>query len=331
MRKGILAVLAVFLLLASFSAAEMAADKEKPLDAGGKAIGLNVNKEQCLCSADTLAKIEQIKKLLAELEESCYAGQQVEPQKPVEVSCVDNCLAEQKGYCEETCKKEEGLDKECYDGCYEGIKVKCENSCNMEKPEEKPVQAGCVESCYNSKYDKESCLSGCGTPGTVEYDTCYDECSKKAGLIWDECQNECAGQQPTTTTPVLDKCVDTCDEKYSECKESCHAGVTDVESLKQAEECTMNECIPMRDQCIKSCGDQYGKQETFVQKVVNVFKVKLHKSAKWECYDGTFGESWETCKPEGDFQAKAKESCEGKCSTATNKCGVNSFYVYGEC
>lgn len=284
MRKGILAVLAVFLLLASFSAAQMAADKEKPnaafqqADAAGKAIGLKADKAQCLCSADTLAKIEQIKKLLAELEQSCYQQSTPvpEPQELAAVSCVGKCLAEQKeSYCAPTCAAQE--DKEaCMAECVTAMKQKCENSCNLPQAEQKPS----------------------------------------------------AVPEPD----ALSKCAGACEDDYAACKKSCFSAAgNDPEKLKQAEECAMSQCVPAREQCVKSCGNQYGKKETFVQKLVNVFKAKLHKSAKWECYDGTVGESWETCKPVEDFQARAKEACDGKCSAATNKCGVNSFYVYGEC
>ncbi|HII16046.1 MAG TPA: hypothetical protein HA362_07070 [Nanoarchaeota archaeon] len=345
MRKAVFALLAVFALVASIAAAQVAspvglkaadlnvAKNVAPASAQVSAFGLKADKSQCMCSADTLAKIEQIRKILADLEQSCMIVEnpgRTPPSQPSFSSgeCVDKCMADQNAvnYCKKSCL--EPSDEGCYDGCYAGMKQKCENSCNVggQKPAEQP---GCTESCVAKNFNKEECLKPCYDANGVMDDACYNECSTKAGVIWDKCQKECAGSTSTQPAGQIDNCVLSCDKKYAECKDGCYA--TGGVDFPKVEQCVKDNCMPLRNSCVSSCNQQYKKEETFVQKIVSVFKPVLNKAAKWECHDGTAGESTEICKPSADFEAKAKAFCDGKCSAETNKCGVNSFYVYGEC
>ncbi|MDD4878189.1 MAG: hypothetical protein PHO02_04080 [Candidatus Nanoarchaeia archaeon] len=351
MRKGLIAIVCAALLLVSIAAAQIALPTKmvQATDASiaknvastvqANAYGLKTDKGQCVCSADTLAKIAQIKKLLAELEASCNSGMIIENpgRGPViEETCFGKCMAENKGYCESTCKDENGnVDSACYGECANAIKVKCENSCNIPSEEVKPAEPDCASQCLAKNFDKEECLKPCYVDG-VEDRECYDACSKKSEEVWDMCQKQCRGQEtPSNEAPdVLGQCSASCEIKYSECKEGCYAGVgIDAAKLKIAEECTVNQCMPVLKECSASCNAQYGKKENLMQKFVNVFKPAQYRNAKWICHDGTESvEGGETsCKPGETWTSYAKQACEGKCSTETNKCGVNTFMVYNEC
>ncbi len=351
MKKAVFALLAIFALAASFAAAQTlsplglkaadlnvannAAPASSQVEPAGKALGLKADKPQCMCSADTLAKIEQIKKLLAELEQSCVQAPPVVQEKPYS-SCVDTCLTEQKPYCESTCKKEDGsLDSACFNGCYAGIKQKCVNSCGLQPTEQKPTEAGCVDTCMAKSYDKEGCLSGCSAEDVTSEGPCYTSCKDKAAVVFGMCQKQCNVQETTTastqTSEVLSQCSASCELKYSDCKQNCQA--TSGVDAPKLNSCVEQQCMPLLKQCSVSCNSQYAPKETFVEKVVNVFKPAQYRNAKWICYDGT--ESVEggdtSCKPSETWSGYAKQACEGKCSAETNKCGVNSFLVYNEC
>ena len=352
MRKSLIAVLCAVILLVSIAAAQVALPTKavqatdtsiaKPIVVSqANAFGLKADKSQCTCSADTLAKIEQIKKLLAELENSCMIVEnpgRTPPSQPTFSSgnCVDKCMVEQdaKGYCNGNCVRDGVLDTVCFDGCYGSLKVKCENSCNVgnQKPAEQP---GCIDTCMAKNYDKAGCLAGCTEEDIMNNGPCYKACQDKANEVYTMCQKQCVKEETTTvpaqTTDVLSQCSSSCELKYSDCKNSCYANAgTD---FKVAEDCTVNTCTPLLKQCSVSCNSQYGQKENFVQKVVNVFKPAQFRNAKWICHDGT--ESVEggdtSCKPSDTWSTYAKLVCDGKCSTETNKCGVNSFMVYNEC
>ncbi|MBU2638748.1 MAG: hypothetical protein KJ955_07280 [Nanoarchaeota archaeon] len=347
MRKILIAVLCAFLLLASIAAAQAALPtmqaKASDLNIAknvapavqANAFGVKADKSQCMCSADTLAKIEQIKKLLSELEQSCMIIEnpgRTPPSQPTFSSgnCVEKCLTDQNAvaYCKESCIKNGVLDNVCFDACYAPLKVKCENSCNVgeQKPAEQP---GCLDNCYQTT--KKLCIdAGCTNPNSDYNEGCrkYD-----CGNYMENCQKQC-GVQPAVTTEAPDalgQCSASCELKYSDCKNSCHAS-SGVDAPKY-DSCVEQQCMPILKQCSASCNSQYGKQETFVQKVANVFRTAQYRNAKWICHDGT--ESVEggdtSCKPSETWSSYAKQACEGKCSTETNKCGVNTFMVYNEC
>lgn len=353
MKKALIAILCAVILLVSLAAAQVALPSKEVKAADlsiaknvapavqANAFGLKADKSQCTCSADTLAKIEQIRKLLSELEQSCMIVEnpgRTPPSQPSFSSgeCVDKCMVEQnaKAYCEKACymSGKEG----CYDECYSALKVKCENSCNVgqQKPAEEP---GCAESCLEKNFNKQECLKPCYVNG-VEDKACYDACSQKSSEMWDICQKQCGQQETATvstqTNEVLNQCSSSCELKYSDCKNSCYASAgNDAAKLKIAEDCTVNTCMPLLKQCSESCNSQYAPKPTIVQKVVNVFKAAQYRNAKWICHDGT--ESVEggdtSCKPSDTWTSYAKQACEGKCSAETNKCGVNTFMVYNEC
>ncbi|MFA5887266.1 MAG: hypothetical protein WC852_00970 [Candidatus Nanoarchaeia archaeon] len=331
MRKILIAILcAVILLVSTAAAPALDTAKEKAVPTQANAFGLTADKSQCTCSADTLAKIEQIKKILAELENSCMIVENPgrDTEKPVAIGCVDKCMTDQnaKDFCTKNCLS--SSDSKCFSGCYEGIKVKCENSCNLQSTEQKPSEpVGCLDTCYQKT--KKMCIdAGCTDPNSD-----YNEGCKKfdCGNYMENCQKQCGVQETTSTqaSDVLGQCSSSCELKYGDCKNSCYASAgTD---FKAAEDCTVNTCMPLLKQCSTSCNSQYAPKATFVEKVVNVFKPTLNQGAKWQCYDGTWGDAAGTCLPSSDLQAKAKAFCDGKCSTETNKCGVNSFMAYGEC
>lgn len=355
MKKALIALLCAVILLVSLAAAQVAlpikmvnANKDKAQVATAVApVAYGVLKqtsEQCICSADVQAKIAQIEKLLAELKQSC-SGMIVEnpgripPSQPSFSSgdCIEKCMLEQdaKGYCTGNCVRDGVLDKVCYNGCYDALKLKCKNSCNVEnqKPAEEP---GCVDTCMAKNYDKAGCLAGCTEQDIFDNGPCYKACQDKANEVNSMCQKQCFGQ--TTAAPVesqpadvLSQCAQSCEMKYSECKQNCQA--TSGTDAPKYDECVMQQCMPVLKQCSESCKEQYAPKPTIVQKVVNVFKPAQFRNAKWICHDGTESvEGGETsCKPSGTWSDYAKHACEGKCSTETNKCGVNTFMVYNEC
>ncbi|MFH1065003.1 MAG: hypothetical protein V1734_00670 [Nanoarchaeota archaeon] len=361
MRKILIAVLCAVILLVSIAAAQVALPTKavQATDANiaknvapavqANAFGLKADKNQCMCSADTLAKIAQIKKLLAELEQSCMIvenpginndnngqnnGQPVQADltQPTYELCVAKCSAEQRdSYCTPTCANQADPN-ECYQGCAAGVEQKCKNSCSN-APKEKPQQLGCIDTCMAKNYDKAGCLGGCSQEDINNDGPCYKSCQNKANEVYGMCQKQCVGQETTSTqaSEVLGQCSSSCEVKYGDCKNSCYVNAgTD---FKAAEDCTVNQCMPILKQCSTSCNSQYAPKQTFVQKVVNVFKPAQFRNAKWICHDGT--ESVEggdtSCKPSETWSGYAKQACEGKCSTATNKCGVNTFMVYNEC
>lgn len=355
MRKILIAVLCAVILLVSIAAAQAALPTQvKAADVNiakntavqANAFGLKADKSQCMCSADTLAKIAQIKKLLAELEQSCSAGVPVEQNNGQNNNnnngnCVDKCMAEQgKPYCENACVtgREGPRDEVCLAGCNADMKQKCWNGCNM--PAEQEPGTSCIDTCMADNYDKAGCLGTCSQEDINNDGPCFKACQNKANEVYGMCQKQCIKQE-TTTSPVptqtngeLNQCSSSCELKYSDCKNNCYGGVgNDPLKLKNAEDCTVNQCMPILKQCSISCNSQYGQKETFVQKVVNVFKPSQFRNAKWICHDGT--ESVEggdtSCKPSDTWSTYAKQGCEGKCSTETNKCGVNSFMLYNEC
>lgn len=345
MRKSLFALLAIFALAASLAAAQTAspvglnaADLNVANNAApavqANAFGLKADKTQCACSADTLAKIEQMKKLLAELEQSCAQAPPVVQDKPYSGGCVDTCLVNQKPYCEGVCKKEGVVDSACFGGCYAGIKQKCENSCSL-PAEEKPQQAGCAEECLAKNFDKAACLSSCSAEDIASEGPCYGSCKDESAAVYGMCQKQCNVQEtataPVQANEVLNQCSSSCELKYSECKENCYAASgSDAPKLNS---CVEQQCMPLLKQCSDSCNSQYAPKPTIVQKVVNVFKAAQYRNAKWICHDGTASaEGGDTsCKPSDTWSGYAKQACEGKCSTETNKCGVNSFLVYSEC
>jgi len=62
---------------------------------------------------------------------------------------------------------------------------------------------------------------------------------------------------------------------------------------------------------------------------------KGFKYAYWQCYDGTEHKAAQNvdapCKSSEVWQEVAMGSCKDRCSSETNKCGVNSFSVSNEC
>ncbi|MDI6737228.1 MAG: hypothetical protein QME12_01805 [Nanoarchaeota archaeon] len=362
MRKLLIAILCAVILLASIAAAQVALPA-KTVKAADLQIARNVapvsgqvqvfngigqiaDKSQCVCSADTLAKIAQIKKLLAELEQSCSAGvPSVEPWQP-SGNCVDKCMAEQgKPYCENACVTGRGVgqldsegkviqrDEECLAGCTASMKQKCWNSCNMPKPVEEGT--GCIDTCMAKNYDKAGCFAGCSEEDLTFEGPCSKACQDKANEVYGMCEQQCAKQE-TTTAPtqgneLLIQCTQSCELKYSDCKQNCYASLgSDVPKFNR---CIEQQCMPLLKDCSASCNSQYASKPTIVQKVVNVFRAAQYRNAKWICHDGT--ESVEggdtSCKPSDTWSSYAKQACEGKCSAETNKCGVNTFMVYSEC
>ena len=60
---------------------------------------------------------------------------------------------------------------------------------------------------------------------------------------------------------------------------------------------------------------------------------KGFKYSYWQCYDGFENKAGDgnSCYASDNFNMKAKDDCEGHCSSESGKCGVNSFGVSGEC